>query len=378
MKFPIYLDYCSTTPVDHKVVEEMNRYFTIEGIFGNPGASHYYGIQAKNEIKKAKDKIASILKIRSEEIIFTSGATESNNLAIKGIVNSKKKFGNHILTSSIEHKSILESCNFLKQNGFLVTTINPNKKGIIAIQNIKNSINEKTILISIMHVNNETGTIQNIKKIGEICRKKNIIFHVDAAQSFGKVPINLSKIPVDLLSLSGHKIYGPKGIGILFIRNKIKKKISSQIHGGNQQYGIRSGTLPVHLIIGMSKAMEISNNILSKEKKRISFLKLFFLKEIKKITRISINGSVKDTIPNIINISFHKMNVEYLLSSVQELAISQHSSCFSKNSSYVLQSMGVRKKLIDNSIRISFGKFTSKKDVVFLLKKIQTICNCIK
>ncbi|QJC35818.1 cysteine desulfurase family protein [Enterobacteriaceae endosymbiont of Donacia sparganii] len=375
MKKLIYLDYASTTPVDKRVLEKMNNYLTIEGIFGNPSSyTHAYGIEAKNAIEKARINIANIIGGTEEEIIFTSSATESINLAIKGIIynyfNCQKEY---VITSTSEHKAVLETCNFIKKLGVKIIYIQNSNTGIINLNLLEKQITNKTILVSIMHINNEIGTINDINKIGNICKKKNIFFHVDATQSVGKYSLNLKEMNIDLLSFSAHKFYGPKGIGVLYIK-KTKDKIilSPLLHGGGQEKGIRSGTLAVHQIIGMSTALSIANDELKKEKKRIKILKKKLWNGIKNISGIYLNGNLKNSSPYIINIGFKNIFNKILMIELKNIAISSSSACNSNihNTSHVLKSLGLTEKLIHNSIRISLGRFTTKKEISITIKNL--------
>lgn len=374
MKFPIYLDYASTTPVDPRVVRKILKYFTINDNFGNPASNfHKYGWDAAEAVDISRNYIAKLLKAESIEIIFTSGATESNNLAIKGIAYSKKKYGNHIITSTIEHKSVINSCKYLECNGFKVTWLKPERDGILNPDDLKLAINNNTILVSLMHVNNEIGTIQDIESFGEICKEKKVLLHIDASQSFGKLPINIKKTNIDLLSFSGHKIYGPKGIGGLFIKRKLLLKIKTQIHGGNQELGIRSGTLPVHQIVGIGAACNLAILESYKDMKKLKYFSKKLINAFISNKLIKINGNIKKMIPTIINISFKKIKNKVLNYYLKDCAISNGSSCNSKSlqPSYVLKSIGLSKKLASNSIRISIGRFTQKREVDYIIKKIK-------
>lgn len=373
MKKPIYLDYSSTTPVEEKVVQKMNEYMTIKGNFGNASSrSHSFGWQAEEAVDIARNKIAELINCNSNEIIFTSGATESNNLALKGTANFYKEKGNHIITSQIEHKSVLDTCRQLESEGFTVTYVKPNKYGLIDPKKIEKKINKKTIIISIMHVNNEIGTIQNIQEISSICKKKNIIFHVDAAQSIGKIKIDTKKIKINLMSLSAHKVYGPKGIGSLYICKDPKIRIKPQQHGGGHENGIRSGTLPVHQIVGMGEAYRLAKKKIETENKKIKYLKNKLWKGIKNIEEIYLNGDFKNTIPHILNVSFNFVEGESLIMSLKDLAVSSGSACTSATlePSYVLKSIGVNDELAHSSIRFSIGRFTTEDEINYTIKLI--------
>lgn len=316
MNKPIYLDYAATTPVDKAVAEEMSKYLSSDGIFGNPSSKHVYGFQADDVIENTRSTISGFLKCKSREIIFTSGATESNNIAIKGIARANKGKGNQIITSVTEHKAVLDTCRALENEGFEVTYLKPDIAGIISSGQLREAIKPETILVSIMHVNNETGVIQDITELGNIIKEHDIYFHVDAAQSFGKLPINLSNSPIDLLSCSSHKIYGPKGMGILYIRNRAKTKIESIVDGGGQEFGIRPGTLPTHQIAGFGKAIEIANNKINDDFEHAKGLKEYILDKISSIENTIINGQKESGLPNIINVSFIGVDSKTLITSL--------------------------------------------------------------
>lgn len=381
MKKFIYLDYASTTPIDKRVLEKMNNYFTIDGIFGNSSSSNYLGIKTKNKIEKARINIANILGSKQEEIFFTSSATESINLAIKGIVYSyftnKKKY---IITSNLEHKSVLETCDFLKKLGIKIIYMKNSNIGTLDLNLLDNKIIDKTILVSIMHINNEIGIINNIKTIGNICKKKNVFFHVDATQSVGKYSLNLKKMNIDLLSFSSHKFYGPKGIGVLYIKEKSKITLTPLLHGGGQEKGLRSGTLATHQIIGMSTALIIANNEIKQEKERIKILKKKLWNGIKNISGIYLNGSFENSSPYIINIGFKNIFNKILMLEMKNIIISSSSACNSNkyNISHVLKALGLKKELVQSSIRISFGRFTTEEEIIFLIKKLHIIIKKIK
>ncbi|XZR53137.1 MAG: IscS subfamily cysteine desulfurase [Enterobacteriaceae bacterium] len=361
MILPIYMDYSATTPVDKRVVKKMTKYLTINGNFGNPSSrSHCFGWRAEESVKIYRKKIAKLINADSKEIIFTSGATESINLAIKGIADFYFKKGKHIITCKTEHKAVLDSCRYLEKKGFKINYIKPEINGIININKILEIINNETILISIMHVNNEIGVIQNINKISDICIKKKIFLHVDATQSVGKILINVKKNKINLLSFSAHKIYGPKGIGVLYINNKPKIRIEPQIHGGGHERGIRSGTLAVHQIVGMGKACDIALKKINNDIYFFHILKSRFWNGIKNIEEIYLNGNFNNSIPNIINISFNYIEGESLIMSLKNLAVSSGSACtsISLEPSYVLISLGINDQLAHSSIRFSFGRFS--------------------
>ncbi|QJC28752.1 aminotransferase class V-fold PLP-dependent enzyme [Enterobacteriaceae endosymbiont of Plateumaris consimilis] len=381
MKNPIYLDYASTTPVDKRVLKKMIKYLTIDGIFGNPSSNlHIFGWNAEKEVDIARKNIAKCIGCNDNEIIFTSTASESINIAIKSIINCFKKNKKHIITTTIEHKSVIETCLYLEKLGFYVTYLKPSKNGLINLNKLQETINAKTILVSIMHVNNEIGVIQNISKIGKICHNKNIIYHVDATQSIGKYPFNLKNMNIDLMSFSAHKFYGPKGVGVLYI-NKKKPNIllDTFIHGGGQEQNIRSGTLAVHQIIGMSEALLISINEMEKDRLKIQNLKNYLWNNIKNIKGIFYNGDYLHSSPYIINIGIKDIFNKLLIIEMKNIAVSLSSACTSyySQSSYVLKSIGLTNKLIKNSIRISLGRFTTKKEIDYTIYKLHKTINKI-
>lgn len=381
MNQPIYLDYASTTPLDPKVFKKMKKYFTLSGIFGNSASrSHQFGWMAEESIDIARNEISILIGADSREIIFTSGATESNNLAIKGIYEFHQKKNTHIITSKTEHKSVLDSCRYLEQKGCNITYLNPKKNGIIDIKEIKKNILKDTLLISIMHVNNEIGVIQDIKNIGKICKEKGIFFHVDATQSVGKIKINLKKLNIDLLSFSGHKIYGPKGIGILYVRRRPRIRLTPQIHGGGHERGMRSGTLPVHQIVGLGKACQILKKKMKEENIRFKKLKNMLWNNIKNIPEIYLNGDLSDTVTNILNVSFNFIEGESLIMALKKLAVSSGSACTSASlePSYVLRALNIKDELAHSSIRFSIGRFTTKKEIKKTIKEIHFSVNKLR
>lgn len=371
---PIYLDYAATSPIDYRVVKKMEKYFQIDGIFGNASSrSHKFGWEAEETVDISRNKIAEIINADPREIIFTSGATESNNLAIKGIYEFHKKKQNHIITGKTEHKSIIDSCRYLEQKGCKVTYLDPKKNGVFSLKKIKESFCKSTLLVSIMHVNNETGVIQDIKSIGKICKKNGIFYHVDATQSIGKININVQEMNIDTLSFSGHKIYGPKGIGVLYVRRKPRVRLTPQIHGGGHERGMRSGTLPVHLIVGLSEACSILKKNMNMEISKSIKLRNILWNGLKNIEEIYLNGDLNNTIPNILNISFNYVEGESLIMSLKDIAVSSGSACTSESlePSYVLRSMGIKDDIAHSSIRFSFGRFTTEHDILKAIQSIQ-------
>lgn len=364
MKKVTYLDYAATTPVDPVVADTMMKCLTIDGAFGNPASrSHRYGWQAEELVDIARNQVADLIGADPREIIWTSGATESDNLAIKGVAACHKT--GHIITSSIEHKAVLDTCLQLEREGFRVSYIQPDANGIISPNQIEQAIQNDTILISIMHVNNELGSVQDIQKIGEIAHQKHILFHVDAAQSAGKLEIDLVQLPVDLMSFSGHKLYGPKGIGALFVRRNQQPNIEAQIHGGGHERGLRSGTLATHQIAGMGMAFDLARKHLAEESLRIKQLKQHFLQGVSDIEGIHINGDIDKTVPGIINLRFDYVDSETLLMALKDIAVSSGSACTSASvePSYVLKQIGLTDNQAHSSLRFSFGRFTSRDDI---------------
>lgn len=382
MTKPIYLDYMATTPVDPRVTKKMIPYLSsIDGSnFGNPASKHYYGYKAHEAIEEAAKQVATLINCDSKNIIWTSGATESNNLAIKGSALFYKRQGKHIITCKTEHKSVLDTCNYLETQDFDVTYLNPEPDGLIDLDKLESALRSDTVLVSIMHVNNEIGVIQDIEKIGKLAKSRGILFHVDAAQSLGKIKIDLNKLPVDLMSFSSHKIYGPKGIGALYIRSNPKIHLEPQFHGGEQKNNFRPGTLPTHQIVGLGEATRIAAFELNNEEKKIAPLKNSLLNAIKKLDGIQINGSTKNRIYNNINISFDNLSSELLISALKDLAISTASSCTKLTSepSHVLKAIGVPRDLILNSIRISLGRFTTKADIDKAISDINKAVNTLR
>jgi len=364
MKQPIYLDYAATTPVDPRVAAKMMSCLTMDGAFGNPASrSHRYGWQAEEIVDIARNQVADLIGADAREIIWTSGATEADNLVLKGIAYWHKQ--GHIITTAFEHKAILDTCEFLEKQGFSVSYLKPDGNGLISPEQVKKAIREDTILISIMHVNNEIGSIQDIKQIGEIAHDHHIPFHVDAAQSAGKVAIDLTKLKVDYMSFSAHKIYGPKGIGALFARKNQQPNIQAQIHGGGHERGLRSGTLPTHQIAGMGEAFELARQELVENTSHILNLKKKFIKAVTKIKGVYVNGDPQHSIDGIVNLRFDYVDSESLLMAFKDLAISSGSACTSASvePSYVLKLIGLTDDQAHSSLRFSFGRFTTDDEV---------------
>ena len=366
MKDLKYFDYASTTPVDPRVADKMYECLKLDGNFGNPASrSHEFGWKAEEAVEKARMQVASLVNADTREIVWTSGATESDNLAIKGAARFYKDRGNHIITSKIEHKAVLDPCRQLEREGFEVTYLDPNEDGVITLEMLKEHIKDETILVSLMHINNELGSVTDIEEIGNFTRENNIIFHVDAAQSTGKVNIDLSNLNVDLMSFSGHKTYGPKGVGALYVRRKPRVRLEALIHGGGHERGFRSGTLATHQIVGMGEAFKIAQDEMEKDNKLIKKLSDIFYKEISEIEEIFLNGNEKNKVPNITNVSFAYIEGESLIMALQDVAVSSGSACTSASlePSYVLRALGRPDELAHSSIRFSFGRFTTEEEV---------------
>ncbi|VFP83960.1 Cysteine desulfurase IscS [Candidatus Erwinia haradaeae] len=374
MKLPIYLDYAATTPTDSRVVAKMLQYLTIDGDFGNPASrSHRFGWRAEEAVDVARNQISELVGSDSREIIFTSGATESNNLAIKGTAIFYKKKGRHLITVTTEHLSVLDTCMQLAKDGFRITYLQPQRDGSISLHQLEKEMRHDTVLVSVMHVNNETGVIQDISSIGELCHKHGILFHVDATQSVGKLPINLKQLKIDLMSFSTHKIYGPKGIGALFVRSEPRVYLSKQIHGGNHEREMRSGTLAVHQIVGMGTAWSIAKDQMTQDVIHLNSLRKKLWNGIKDIKTVSVNGSFTHGISHILNISFQGISSETLVMALKDLAIATGSACCSSRieSSYVLRALGVNPQLAYSSVRFSFGRFTTNEEITYVIQLIQ-------
>ncbi len=373
VKTPVYLDYAATTPVDKRVAEKMIPYLT--ETFGNPASnSHAFGWEAEEAVEKARADIAALINADPKEIIFTSGATESDNLAIKGAANFYKTKGKHLITVKTEHKAVLDTMRELERQGFEVTYLGVQENGLIDLEELKAAIRDDTILISVMWVNNEIGVVQNIPAIGEICRERKIVFHVDAAQACGKVPVDVEAAKIDLLSMSGHKVYGPKGIGALYVRRKPRVRLEAQMHGGGHERGFRSGTLPTHQIVGMGEAFRIAKEELEQDMAHYRKLRDIFLKGIEGIEEVYINGDLEHRAPNNLNVSFNFVEGESLIMAVKELAVSSGSACTSASlePSYVLRALGRNDELAHSSLRITFGRMTTEEEVQFAAELIKS------
>ena len=373
MHFPIYLDYSATTPVDPRVAEKMTECLTLEGNFGNPASrSHMLGWKAEEAVETARRQVADLLHCDPREIVWTSGATEADNLAIKGAAHFYNKQGRHIITSKIEHKAVLDSCRQLEREGYEVTYLDPTESGIITAESVANAIRSDTSLVSLMHVNNEIGVINDIEAIGKITREHKVIFHVDAAQSVGKLDIDLENLQVDLMSITAHKIYGPKGIGALYVRRKPRVRIEPQIHGGGHERGMRSGTLATHQIVGMGEAFRLANEEMQEENCRILALRSRLLDGLNDIEEVYVNGDIDHRVAGNLNISFNFVEGESLMMALRDLAISSGSACTSASlePSYVLRALGLNDELAHSSLRITLGRFTTEEEVGYAVEKI--------
>ena len=367
LSIPIYLDYSSTTPVDERVAKAMANCLTKEGTFGNPASrSHPYGWDSEKLIDQARINVANLLGADKREIIWTSGATESDNLAIKGAAYFYKEKGNHLITLSTEHKAVLDTMRFLEAEGFEVTYLDPKENGLVDIDELKKAIKPTTILISIMHVNNEIGVIQDLESIGKLCKENKIVFHVDAAQSPGKVEIDVNKFNIDLCALSAHKAYGPKGIGALYVRRKPRIRLQPQMHGGGHERGFRSGTLPTHQIVGMGEAFKYAKTEMVKDNKKIKKLRDMLWDGLKDMEEIYLNGDLNQRIPGNLNISFNFVEGESLIMAIKDIAVSSGSACTSASlePSYVLRALGREDELAHSSIRMTIGKYTTEEEVL--------------
>ena len=369
---PIYLDYSATTPIDPRVAEKMIPYITEH--FGNPASrSHSFGWTAEKAVEEAREEVAKLVNADPREIVWTSGATESNNLAIKGASHFYSTKGKHILTIATEHKAVIDAVRELEREGFTATYLEPEPNGLVDLEKFKKAIRPDTVLASVMLVNNEIGVIQDIEALGNICREEKVIFHVDAAQATGKVDIDLEKLPVDLMSFSAHKTYGPKGIGALYVRRKPRIRIEAQMHGGGHERGMRSGTLATHQIVGMGEAFRIARLEMKSENERIRTLRDKLLQGLQSIEEVYVNGDLTHRIPHNLNISFNYVEGESLIMAVKDIAVSSGSACTSASlePSYVLRALGRSDELAHSSIRFSIGRFTTEADVDFTIQLLK-------
>ncbi|MBL3591325.1 MAG: IscS subfamily cysteine desulfurase [gamma proteobacterium endosymbiont of Lamellibrachia anaximandri] len=375
MKLPIYMDYSATTPVDPRVAELMCSYLTPDGKFGNPASrSHPFGWSADEAVTLARKQVADLINADPKEIVWTSGATESDNLAIKGVAHFYQKRGKHIITCKTEHKAVLDTCRQLEREGFEITYLDPEPSGLIDLGKLEAALRDDTILVSIMHVNNEVGVIQDIAAIGEMTRARKILFHVDAAQSAGKVPIDLAELKVDLMSFSAHKIYGPKGIGALYVRRKPRVRLEAQMHGGGHERGMRSGTLATHQIVGMGEAFCIAGEEMATENERLLGLRQRLWDGFKDMEEVYLNGDEEQRVAGNLNVSFAFVEGESLIMALKDLAVSSGSACTSASlePSYVLRALGREDELAHSSIRFSIGRFSTAEEVDYAVEKIRT------
>jgi cysteine desulfurase len=374
ISIPIYMDYSATTPVDERVAEKMCAYLTRQGQFGNPASrSHEFGWKAEAAVEEARAQVASLVNADPREIVWTSGATESDNLAIKGAAHFYRKQGGHIITLKTEHKAVLDSCRQLEREGYEVTYLEPEPSGLLDLAKLEAAMRSDTVLVSVMHVNNEIGVIQDIAAIGELCRDRRIIFHVDAAQSAGKVPIDLEKLKVDLMSFSAHKIYGPKGIGALYVRRKPRVRLEAQMHGGGHERGLRSGTLPTHQIVGMGEAFRIAGEEMEEENRRIRMLRDRLWNGLNEMEEVYLNGDMDKRVPHNLNASFNYVEGESLIMALKDMAVSSGSACTSSSlePSYVLRALGRNDELAHSSIRFTIGRYTTQEEIDYIIARVR-------
>ncbi|MCG8519736.1 MAG: IscS subfamily cysteine desulfurase [Pseudomonadales bacterium] len=371
MKKPVYMDYAATTPVDPLVAEEMMKYLTPDGVFGNPASrSHGFGWQAEAAVETGRRQVADLIAADPREIVWTSGATESDNLALKGAVAGRDN--PHVITSRIEHKAVLDTCKWLENQGCDVTWLSPDAQGRIAPEQVAEALTERTVVVSLMLVNNELGTITDIAAIGKLLRERGVLLHVDAAQAAGKMAIDVTALKVDLLSLSGHKVYGPKGVGALYVRRAPDVRIEAQMHGGGHERGMRSGTLPTHQIVGMGKAFELAARQLADEERRLGQLRAAFLDGMASLEGVTLNGCPEACVPGIMNLSFDGVEAESLMLGLRELAVSSGSACASATlePSYVLRGIGLADEQAHRALRFSIGRFTTDEEVAFAATQV--------
>jgi cysteine desulfurase len=373
VKTPIYLDYSATTPVDPRVAQKMIPFLTEH--FGNPASrSHPFGWEAEQAVEDARAQVAQLVNADPKEIIWTSGATESNNLAIKGAAHFYQGKGKHLITVKTEHKAVLDTCRELERQGFEVTYLSTKPDGLLDIEQFKAALRPDTILASVMYVNNEIGVIQDIPALGEICREKGILFHVDAAQATGKVAIDLQKLKVDLMSFSAHKTYGPKGVGALYVRRKPRVRLEAQMHGGGHERGMRSGTLATHQIVGMGEAFRLAREEMATENERIRMLRDRLLKGLQDMEEVYVNGDMDSRVPHNLNISFNFVEGESLIMAIKDVAVSSGSACTSASlePSYVLKSLGRSDELAHSSIRFTIGRFTTEEEIDYTIDLLKS------
>ena len=372
---PIYLDYAATTPVDPRVAALMMQYLTLDTEFGNPASQHVYGINARQAVEEAREKIAALLGAEASEIIFTSGATEADNLAIKGAAHMYQRKGRHIVTMKTEHKAVLDSCQHLEKEGYSVTYLAPDAEGRLNMDDFRASLRPDTTLVSIMHVNNETGVIQDIAAIAAETSSRGILLHVDAAQSAGKIPLDVRELPIDMISLAAHKIYGPKGAGVLYLRKKPRVRVEPLFHGGGHEQGMRSGTLAAHQIVGMGEAYALAMREREKDCEHVSTLNAALLLKLENIQNLFINGASASRSPYILNLRFDGMLADAIIKQMPQIAVSTASACQGKGTegSYVLRAMGLTDDAAKSSVRFSFGRFSTLQDIENTAQAIQQI-----
>ncbi|AOW78040.1 cysteine desulfurase [Colwellia sp. PAMC 20917] len=374
MKLPIYFDYSATTPVDKRVAEKMMQYMTTDGFYGNPASrSHKFGWQAEEAVDIARNQVAELLNADPREIVFTSGATESNNLAIKGAANFYRKKGKHVITCKTEHKAVLDTCRELERQGFEVTYLDPESNGLIDLDKLAAAMRDDTVLVSIMHVNNEIGVIQDVAAIGEMCRARKIVFHVDGAQSVGKIEVDMEKLKIDLMSISAHKFYGPKGMGAMYVRRKPRIRLEAQMHGGGHERGMRSGTLPTHQIVGLGEACRIAKEEITQDIAHVTEMRDRLWAGLNTMEQVFVNGDFDNRYPGNLNVSFNFVEGESLIMALKDLAVSSGSACTSASlePSYVLRALGLNDEMAHSSIRFSFGRFTTTEEVDYAITLIQ-------
>ncbi|TDO99380.1 IscS subfamily cysteine desulfurase [Marinomonas balearica] len=381
MQSPVYLDNSATTPVDPRVAEKMMSCLTENGNFGNPASrSHLFGWRAEEAVEEARLQVAELIHADAREIVWTSGATEADNLALKGVAYAYRKKGRHIITSSIEHKAILDPCKQLEKEGFEVTYLKPNSKGEITVASVEAAITEDTVLVSLMHGNNELGVLTDIGAVGAITKEKGIFFHVDAAQTTGKVDIDVKAMNVDLMSLTAHKSYGPKGVGALYVRRTPKVKLEAQIHGGGHERGMRSGTLPTHQIVGMGEAYKLAKQEMADDSIRIAELRDHLWEGLQKLGGVHLNGASDQRVAGVLNVGFDGVDGEVLLMSLNDVAVSSGSACTSASlePSYVLKEIGLDDALAHASLRLSIGRFTTKAQIDYALDVITNAISALR
>lgn len=381
MNTPVYLDNSATTPVDPRVAEKMMACLTQDGNFGNPASrSHLFGWRAEEAVEEARQQVSSLIGADAREIVWTSGATEANNLALKGVAHAYRQKGRHIITSMIEHKAVLDPCKQLEKEGFEVTYLKPDTHGVISSDQVADALREDTILVSLMHGNNELGVLTDIAAIGDLTRKNGVFLHVDAAQTTGKVAIDVNAMKVDLMSLTAHKTYGPKGIGALFVRRSPKVKLEAQIHGGGHERGMRSGTLATHQIVGMGEAFRLASEEMAQDCARIQALRERLWSSLSEMSGVHLNGDSANRVAGVLNVGFSGVDGEVLLMSLTDIAVSSGSACTSASlePSYVLRAIGLPDALAHSSLRLSVGRFTTEEEVDFAAETIKKAVTALR